>query len=82
MPPLPVRSWQTYVALLAVTLGSLSSVSLLPTFTRLIFGVAAVGMILIVFGSLLRSKRAPKAKGGFDPYERIEQIREERQKRR
>ena len=76
-----LRRWETYVALLAVILGTLSPVADNPKTTVMMI-LAAVALILIVAVSLLRRARGvSKPTSSFDPYERAAQIRAERHKR-
>ena len=76
------RRWETYVALLAVILGSLSSLAASPRATVTMIA-GAVGLLALVVVSLLRrarAKNAPSVK--FDAGERAAQIRAQRNERR
>lgn len=78
-----LRRWETYVALLAVILGSLSTIAANPR-TSVAMIAGAVGLIALVGVSLLRRARA-RNKGAkapaFDAGERAAQIREQRHRR-
>jgi hypothetical protein len=75
-----MRRPQTLVALLAVVLASLSA---LPMRGRLVFAGIAILLLLLVTASLLRTALANRRRPvRFDPYERAERIREERNRRR
>ncbi|MFN2527920.1 MAG: hypothetical protein ABR584_04290 [Candidatus Baltobacteraceae bacterium] len=75
-----LRRWETYVALLAVIIASLATMADNPKTTVMMIAIA-VALILAVGISLLgRAKQKPKGPA-FDPYERAEKIREERERR-
>lgn len=76
-----MRRWETYVALLAVILGSLSTIAANPR-TTVVMIAAAVALIALVGVSLLRRARVKKPKTAtFDAAERAAQIRARRHKR-
>lgn len=76
-----MRRWETYVALLAVILGSLSSVAANPR-TSVAMIAGAVALIALVGVSLIRRARNKTEKRpAFDAGERAAQIREERHRR-
>jgi len=76
-----VRRWETFTALSAVVLASVSE---LPIRSRLFFAFAAIVLIVIVFISRLRSaisgRKPPQH--GFDAAARAERIREQRGERK
>ena len=75
-----LRRWETYVALLAVILATLSPMAENPRTTfAMILG--AVALLLLVGVALLRRVRVKKKPASFDPYERAARIRAEREKR-
>jgi hypothetical protein len=76
-----LRRWETYVALLAVILGSLSTMAANPR-TSVAMIAGAVGLIALVGVSLLRRARSKGPKTpAFDAGERAAQIREQRHRR-
>ena len=75
-----LRRWETYVALLAVILATLSPMADNPK-TTLIMVLGAVALILFVGVALLRRAKVKTKPSAFDPYERAARIREEREKR-
>lgn len=75
------RRWETYAALLAVILGSLSTVATNPR-TTIAMIAGAIGLIAIVCVSLIRRSRGKAApKASFDAGERAAQIRARRHDR-
>ena len=77
-----MRRWETYLALLAVTLASLSAVNIGGR-PRPVLAFAAIAMLLVVGYARLRSQigsrkpREPK----LDAYERALRIQEERERK-
>ncbi|GAC1653457.1 MAG: hypothetical protein NVS9B12_03490 [Vulcanimicrobiaceae bacterium] len=76
-----LRRWETYVALLAVILATLSPMADNPR-TTLVMALGAVALILLVGVALIRRAKVKQKPLAFDPYERAARIREERERRR
>lgn len=76
-----MRRWETYLALLAVVLASLSVVSI-GGHPRPVLAFAAIALLALVISSRLRSSiTAKKHKRTFDAYERALRIQEERDRK-
>ena len=75
-----LRRWETYVALLAVIIGSLSTMADNPKTTLMMIAIAVALVVAVAVSLLRRAKNKPKAQA-FDPYARAEKIREERDRR-
>jgi predicted MFS family arabinose efflux permease len=75
-----LRRWETYAALIAVTIGSLSSMADNPKTTFMMIAIAGALVVAVAISLLRRAKGAPKPQA-FDPYARAEKIREERERR-
>ncbi|MDP9017848.1 MAG: hypothetical protein M3N19_05985 [Candidatus Eremiobacteraeota bacterium] len=75
-----LKRWQIYLALLAVILGSLSTMADKPRTTYIMIG-AALALLGVVVVSLLRGVGRPPKKASFDAAAQAERIREQRDKR-
>ena len=75
-----IRRWETYVALLAVIVGSLSTLADNPKTTVVMIAIAAALVLVVAVSLLRRAKNKPKA-SAFDPLERATKIREDRDRR-
>lgn len=75
-----LRRWETYVALLAVIIGSLSTMAEDPKTSVMMVAIAVTLILAVAISLLRRAKQKPKGPA-FDPYERAEKIREERERR-
>ena len=75
-----LRRWETYVALLAVIIGSLSTMAENPKTTFVMIAIAVALVVAVAISLWRRAKNKPEAPP-FDPYERAEKIREERERR-
>ena len=75
-----MRRWETYVALLAIIIGSLSAVAAKPVYS-LAMMLVAIALVATVGLSLIRRARGGTKNVPYDPYERAQRIREERGKR-
>lgn len=75
-----MRRWETYVALIAVTLASLSALRLTGHY-RIPMALAAIGLIAWVGLSRLRTLRIGGPRRDFGSLDRAARIREERERR-
>jgi ABC-type dipeptide/oligopeptide/nickel transport system permease subunit len=76
-----MRRWETYLALLAVVLASLSAVKF-GGHPRPVLAFAAIGLLGVVIFARLRSGiTSKKQKRTFDAYERALRIQEERDRK-
>lgn len=76
-----MRRWETYLALIAVVLASLSAVSI-GGHPRPVLAFAAIALLAVVVTSRLRSSiTSKKQKRTFDAYERALRIQEERDRK-
>lgn len=75
-----LRRWETHVALLAVIIGSLATMADNPKTTVMMVAIAAALILAVALSLLQRAKQKPQGPA-FDPYERAEKIREERERR-
>ncbi|GAC1359797.1 MAG: hypothetical protein NVSMB31_20130 [Vulcanimicrobiaceae bacterium] len=75
-----MKRWQIYLALLAVILGSLSTMADKPRTTYIMIG-AALALLCVVVVSLLRGVGRATKRTSFDAAAQAERIREQREKR-
>lgn len=75
-----LRRWETYAALIAVIIGSLSSMADNPNTTLMMIAIAGALVLAVAISLLRRAKSKPK-EPAFDPYARAAKIREERERR-
>lgn len=76
-----MRRWETYLALLAVVLASLSAVSI-GGHPRPLLAFCAIALLAVVIYARLRSSfTSKKKKRTFDAYERALRIQEERERK-
>ena len=75
-----MRRWETYVALLAIIIGSLSAVATKPAYALAMI-LIAVALVATIGLSLMRRARKGVKKGSYDPYARAQRIREQRSRR-
>jgi hypothetical protein len=74
-----MRKWETYLALVAVVLASLSALKIGGQ-QRPILAFAAIAMLIVVVYVRMRmALTARKAKPAFDKYERALRIQEQRE---
>lgn len=72
--------WETYLALAAVVLASLSAVKLGGQ-QRPLLAFAAIALLAVVGYARLRAARKPRQKRGIDAYERALRIQEARERK-
>ena len=73
-----MRRWETYAALLAVVLASLGAIAE-SNRLKIVFVALAIAILALI--GVARLRKRPTKKIGFDAYDRIERIREERSRR-
>ena len=76
-----MKRWETYAALLAVVLASLSAVNLAGR-PHPVLAFCAIGLLLIVGYSRLRTQlTSPRVRGRSSAYDRAMRIQEQRDRR-
>ena len=75
-----MRRWESYVALIAVVIGSLSSIASDPKVTYLMVGIA-VALLVVICVSLVRRGRERPRVDHPDPAELAQRIRDQRRNR-